>query len=96
MGNFIRLYKFYIFRKIFFVITYLIAMESANINSVLLSVIILLLTTIGGMLYKKLEEFSKTIQDILLNDMKDKKDIERIDYTLEEHHERIGKLEDKK
>jgi hypothetical protein len=48
------------------------------------------------MLYKKLEEFSKTIQDILVNDMKDKKDIERIDYTLEEHHERIGKLEDKR
>jgi hypothetical protein len=48
------------------------------------------------MLYKKLEEFSKTIQDILLNDMKDKKDIERIDYTLDEHHERIIILESKR
>ena len=67
-----------------------------GLNSVLLSVIILLLTTIGGMLYKKLEEFSKTIQDILVNDMKDKKDIERIYYTLDNHHERIGKLEDKR
>jgi hypothetical protein len=28
--------------------------------------------------------------------MKDKKDIERIDYTLDAHHQRIGKLEDKK
>ena len=69
-------------------------METGALNSVLLGVIIALLSFIGGMLYKKLEEFAKTIQDILVSDMEDKKDIERIDYTLEEHHARIGKLED--
>jgi len=71
-------------------------METGALNSVLLGVIIALLSFIGGMLYKKLEQFSKTIQDILVSDMEDKKDIERIDYTLDEHHERIGKLEDKR
>jgi hypothetical protein len=71
-------------------------METGALNSVLLGVIIALLSFIGGMLYKKLEQFAKTIQDILVSDMEDKKDIERIDYTLDEHHERIGKLEDKR
>ena len=71
-------------------------METGALNSVLLGVIIALLSFIGGMLYKKLEQFAKTIQDILVSDMEDKKDIERIDYTLDEHHERIGKLENKR
>ena len=64
--------------------------------TILIGVLISVITGMAKRFEKKLDEFQVTIQEILLGDMEDKKDIERIDERLIEHHGRIEKLENKR
>ena len=67
-------------------------MDNATLTNTLISILIILLGFIGGKLYMKLEQFSKVIQDILISDMGNKKDIQRIDGKLVEHEKDITEL----
>lgn len=68
-----------------------------GVTNLLLLTLIGLLGFIGRVFYKKMEEFAKEIQNILLSDVEMKKDIERNTEDIKDHEVRITVLEkDKK
>lgn len=65
-----------------------------SFTNFLLVTLIALLGFIGKVFYEKLEEFADKIQQILLEDIKSNKNIERLDEITNDHEKRISKLEE--
>ena len=68
-------------------------MDNAQITNILIGVLIMLVSFIGAIIFKKLDSFESKIQDILIGDMSHTKDIERIQEDVEDHRQRISSLE---
>lgn len=64
-----------------------------SFTNFLLVVLISLLGFIGHMFYKELKEFKVKVEGILIGDMENQKDIERLKEITEDHEERITNLE---
>lgn len=71
-------------------------MTGIEITNVLIGMLIAIIGFIGAKMYSKLEQFEKTIQDILIQDISHQKDIERLAETSKDHESRITRLEDEK
>jgi hypothetical protein len=68
-------------------------MTSAEITNLLIVVLISLIGYIANMFIKKMERFEKRMEDILLSDMSHTKDIASMKVNLDNHENRIVKLE---
>ena len=68
-------------------------MTQIYITNLLIGLLIALSGYIGKMIIGKIDKFEQTIQDILINDMADKKDIENIKEDVKNHETRITNLE---
>jgi hypothetical protein len=68
-------------------------MTSAQFTNILITIVIALIGYLGKRMIDKLDKFEKTVQDILISDMADKKDIEMLKSDVEDHEIRISKLE---
>lgn len=66
-----------------------------SFTNVLLVTLIALLGTIAKIFYDKLVSFEKRMEDIFLQDMSNKKDIQFMTKTLDDHEIRISELEEK-
>ena len=68
-------------------------MTQVYITNLLIGLLIGLIGYIGKMLINKIDKFESTIQNILINDVADKKDIESIKEDVKDHEIRITNLE---
>ncbi|CAB4136313.1 hypothetical protein UFOVP579_52 [uncultured Caudovirales phage] len=68
-------------------------MSSAEITNILIFMVLGLISYVSKRMIDKMDSFEKTVQDILMSDIATKKDIEQHGKTLENHEERITKLE---
>jgi polyhydroxyalkanoate synthesis regulator phasin len=66
-----------------------------SFTNVLLITLITLLGYIGKVFYDKMEDVLKRIEQILLSDVSQKKDIENLKEDMEDHETRITHLENK-
>lgn len=70
-------------------------MTDAMLTNVLITIVIGLIAYVSKRMIDKMDSFEKKIQEILINDMADKKDIQQLQYDIEDHEVRITKLESK-
>jgi len=68
-------------------------MTSGELTNLLIIILISLVGFIANLFVKKIERFEKTIQNILISDVANKKDINSIQVELDNHERRIIKLE---
>ena len=68
-------------------------MTPQELTNVLIGVVIAIIGYIGQMLIKKIDKFEQTVQGILMSDVSNKKDIERLKDDVSDHEIRIVKLE---
>ena len=68
-------------------------MTSQELTNVLIGIVIAIIGYIGQMLIKKIDKFEQTVQGILMSDVSNKKDIERLKDDVSDHETRIVKLE---
>ena len=68
-------------------------MTSQELTNVLIGIVIAIIGYIGQMLIKKIDKFEQTVQNILLSDVSNKKDIERLKDDVSDHEVRIVRLE---
>lgn len=68
-------------------------MESAVLTNYLIGILITLLTYFAKRIVDKMDCIEKKMQDILIKDMEKKKDIEALRMEVDNHEERIQKLE---
>ena len=66
-----------------------------SFTNFLLVTLIALLGYIAKVFYSKMEAFEEKIERILIGDMRNQKDIERLREVSVDHEERLGDLEDK-
>ena len=66
-----------------------------SFTNLLLIMLITLLGFIGKVFYEKIETVLKRIEEILLSDLSQKKDIEQLQDDREDHEKRITYLEKK-
>lgn len=66
-----------------------------SFTNILLVMLITLIGAIAKIFYEKLGSFEKRLEDIFLQDMSNKKDIQFMNKTLDDHELRISELEDK-
>jgi hypothetical protein len=68
-------------------------MTSGELTNLLIIILISLVGFIANLFVKKIERFERTIQNILISDVANKKDITSIQVELDNHERRIVKLE---
>ena len=68
-------------------------MTPQELTNVLIGIVIAIIGYIGQMLIKKIDKFEQTVQGILMSDVSNKKDIERLKDDVSDHETRIVKLE---
>jgi len=68
-------------------------MTSGELTNLLIIILISLVGFIANLFVKKIERFERTIQNILISDVANKKDINSIQVELDNHERRIIKLE---
>ena len=68
-------------------------MTPQELTNVLIGAVIAIIGYIGQMLIKKIDKFEQTVQGILMSDVSNKKDIERLKDDVSDHETRIVKLE---
>lgn len=68
-------------------------MNSVDLTNVLIVALIGIIGFIGQKMIAKIDRFEKVVQDILLNDVADRKDIDYMIHTIDNHEERITNLE---
>lgn len=69
------------------------SMSSPQLTNILIFVLIGLIGYISKAMLIKIERFEKTVQDILMSDVSNKKDIERLRDDVDNHEIRLVKLE---
>ena len=67
-----------------------------SFTNFLLVTLIALLGSIAKVFYDKICQFEKRLEQILVADMRNIKDIEHLQESVDEHEERINQLENKK
>jgi hypothetical protein len=68
-------------------------MDASQLTNVLITIVIGLITYVSKRMIDRLDKFEKTVQDILISDVINKKDIETLKSDVEDHEIRISKLE---
>lgn len=68
-------------------------MNSVDLTNILIVALIGIIGYIGQKMIAKIDRFERVVQDILVNDMADKKDITYIKETIDHHEVRITQLE---
>jgi hypothetical protein len=68
-------------------------MDSSQLTNVLITIVIGLITYVSKRMIDRLDKFERTVQDILISDVINKKDIETLKSDVEDHEIRISKLE---
>ena len=68
-------------------------MQSVDLTNILIVALIGIIGFIGKKMISKIDRFEKVVQEILLNDVADRKDIEYMKDSLDNHEVRITKLE---
>jgi len=68
-------------------------MTPQELTNVLIGIVIAIIGYIGQMLIKKIDKFEQTVQNILMSDVSNKKDIERMKDDISDHEVRIVRLE---
>jgi len=68
-------------------------MQSVDLTNILIVALIGIIGFIGKKMISKIDKFEKIVQDILLNDVADRKDIEYMKDSLDNHEVRITNLE---
>lgn len=68
-------------------------MDASQLTNVLITIVIALITYVSKRMIDRLDKFEKTVQDILISDVINKKDIETLKADVEDHEIRISKLE---
>lgn len=68
-------------------------MESAVLTNYLIGILITLFTYFAKRIVDKMDCLERKMQDILIKDMEKKKDIEALRIEVDNHEERIQKLE---
>jgi hypothetical protein len=69
-------------------------MSQIALTNLLIGIVIALISFVSKRLIDKLDQFEKKVQDILISDVGNKKDIEVIKSDLKNHDIRISKLEE--
>lgn len=69
-------------------------MSQIALTNLLIGIVIALISFVSKRLIDKLDQFEKKVQDILISDVNNKKDIEVIKSDLKVHDKRISKLEE--
>jgi hypothetical protein len=68
-------------------------MTPQQLTNVLIGLLIAIIGYIGKMLIGKIDKFEQTVQGILMSDVSNKKDIERLKDDITDHEVRIVRLE---
>lgn len=68
-------------------------MNSVDLTNILIVALIGIIGFIGQKMISKIDRFEKVVQDILLNDVADRKDIDFMIETIDDHETRITNLE---
>jgi hypothetical protein len=68
-------------------------MTPQELTNILIGLLIAIIGYIGKMLIGKIDKFEQTVQNILLSDVSNKKDIERLKDDITDHEVRIVRLE---
>ena len=68
-------------------------MTSVQVTNLLISILIALISWLAKRLIDKIDKFEKTVQDILMSDVINKKEIEDLKDDVKDHEIRISKLE---
>ena len=68
-------------------------MTPQELTNILIGLLIAIIGYIGKMLIGKIDKFEQTAQGILLSDVSNKKDIERLKDDITDHEVRIVRLE---
>lgn len=66
-----------------------------TLTNILLTLLIALLGFMGRSLYEKIEHLIEEIRIIMMSDVANKKDIEYLKDSVDDHEQRITKLENK-
>ena len=69
-------------------------MSQIALTNLLIGIVIALISFVSKRVIDKLDSFEKKVQDILISDVSNKKDIEVIKSDLKFHDKRISKLEE--
>jgi len=69
-------------------------MSQIALTNLLIGIVIALISFVSKRVIDKLDSFEKKVQDILISDVSNKKDIEVIKSDLRFHDKRISKLEE--
>jgi len=68
-------------------------MTSVQITNILISILIAMIAWLAKRLIEKIDKFEQTVQDILMSDVVNKKEIEDLKDDVKDHEIRISKLE---
>ena len=68
-------------------------MSSITLTNLLIGIVITMLGYLGKRMIEKLDAFESAVQDILISDIANKKDIEALKEDVRDHEERLVKLE---
>ena len=68
-------------------------MTSVQITNLLITILIALISWLAKRLIDKIDKFEQTVQDILMSDVVNKKEIEVLKEDVKDHEIRISKLE---
>jgi len=68
-------------------------MTSVQITNLLISILIAMIAWLAKRLIEKIDKFEQTVQDILMSDVVNKKEIEDLKDDVKDHEIRISKLE---
>lgn len=68
-------------------------MTSVQITNLLITILIALISWLAKRLIDKIDKFEQTVQDILMSDIVNKKEIEVLKEDVKDHEIRISKLE---
>jgi len=68
-------------------------MSSITLTNLLIGIVITMLGYLGKRMIEKLDAFEHAVQDILISDIANKKDIEALKEDVRDHEERLVKLE---
>jgi polyhydroxyalkanoate synthesis regulator phasin len=66
-----------------------------TLTNILLGLLITILSFMGRALYEKIEHLIEEIRTIMMSDVANKKDIEYLKDSIDDHEERLTKLENK-
>ena len=69
-------------------------MSQIALTNLLIGIVIGLISFVSKRLIDKLDSFEKKVQDILMSDVANKKDIEVLKSDIKNHENRISKLEE--